>query len=296
MRRLWSLLAVVTVFSLLCTGTAEAPASTAPPAPPAAQREAGQDAGTETGTGVDTAPEQGRRPARGKASATANALYRTGRLPRLRCAPGEILPGSAASYRGFMSRVTACLNRSWGRQFAKARLPFTKPRLRFVTGQVSSPCGKWPTGAGGYYCSANRTIYIGITKRVLREGFELGSAQFMAHEYAHHVQTLSGIGPDYYFPRHAWAGRAEALALSRRFEVQADCMGSAFLGSVAGTLPVRDTDWRGMIEWTTRYGDEAWPANDHGKGSTQAYWMGRGFEACAPGACNTWTASKARVA
>src|SRR5690606_8235462 len=141
-------------------------------------------------------------PPRGKAAATHNPLYKTGVLPTLKCSPGPLRKGSSAAYRRFMTRVNTCLNNAWQRQFKKARLSFSKPRLRFVTKSVTSPCGQWPTGAAGMYCSANRTMYIAVTKQAIREGFALGAAKLMAHEYAHHVQTISGIGPNYYFPSY----------------------------------------------------------------------------------------------
>jgi predicted metalloprotease len=275
-RKLSSLVAAAAVLALLGAGTAEASGTSVP----AATKE------------VQQAQQA---PPRGKLAATHNPLYKTGLLLRVTCQPGSIRKGSSASYRNFMTRVNTCLNNSWTRQFKKAKLSFSKPRLRFVSTKVSSPCGKWPTGAGGYYCSSNRTMYIGITKKILSDPFELGLAQFMAHEYAHHVQTVSGIGPNYYFPTHARARGSAKLALSRRFEVQADCMASAFLRSVQSTLPVNSAEWQGMVDWTAKNGHKTWPTNDHGKGSTQAYWMKRGFSAGGPSACNTWTAANARV-
>lgn len=276
-----SLVGAAVLLSLLGTGTAHASAPAASAVQPVAK---------EVHQTVTQAPP------RGKAAATHNPLYRTGPLPRLNCSPGEIRPGSAASYKRFMTRVTTCLNNAWARQFKKAKLPFSKPRLRFTTKRVSSPCGRWPVGAGGYYCSGNRTIYIGITKRVLRDAFELGSAQFMAHEYAHHVQTLSGIGPNYYFPLSIRTSGSQRLALSRRFELQADCLGSAFLRSVRDTLPVDPLEWQGMLDWTRENGHKSWPTNDHGKGYSQVYWLKRGYAAGGPSGCNTWTAPARRVA
>jgi predicted metalloprotease len=275
-------------FSLVGAGVAlvAGPASAAPAAQAPAPRQA-------------AAPQevvlQGAPPG-GKAAATANPLYKSGALPTIDCSPGTIRPGSAASYKRFMTRVTRCLDVSWARQFKKARLTFSKPRLRFVTTtRFANPCGRWRTGATGVYCSANRTMYIGVTKRNVREPFPLGLAQFMAHEYAHHVQTVAGIGPNYYYPMYARSGKTAKLALSRRFELQADCLGSAFLRSVEHSLPVDPQQWEGMLDWQRKNGHRAWPTNDHGHGTSQAYWMQRGFAAGSPAGCNTWTAPNARV-
>lgn len=234
-------------------------------------------------------------PPRGRTAATANPLYRTGTLPDLRCTTGQIRAGSAASYKIFMTRVNRCLNLMWKTQFRKAKLPFAQPKLRFVTSKVSSPCGRWPSGAGGYYCSSNRTMYIGVTRAVLKNPYGPNHAQFMAHEYAHHVQQLAGIMN--YYGQSVWRARSSTkLAFSRRLELQADCLGSAFLRQVADDLPVDQEQWDAMVRWVDENGHKSWPTNDHGKGRSQAYWMERGFNAGSPSACNTWTASSRSVA
>ncbi|MBG0830829.1 neutral zinc metallopeptidase [Planomonospora sp. ID67723] len=248
----------------------------------------GGESGVVAVSAVKTAPA--RTVVQGRAAATANPLYRTGRMPAVRCSAGTIRPGSAASYRSFMTRVNGCLGRAWAAQFKKAGLPFTPPRLRFVSSRVSSPCGGWPAGAGGYYCSGNRTMYIGVTRKVLKNPYGPNHAQFMAHEYAHHVQQLAGIMP--YYGQAAWSARSSArLALSRRLELQADCLASAFLRGAADDLEVTREHWNAMIEWTAANGHKTWPTNDHGKGRSQAFWMQRGFRSGSPASCNTWTAS-----
>ncbi|MFF5206914.1 neutral zinc metallopeptidase [Streptosporangium sp. NPDC000396] len=233
-------------------------------------------------------------PPRGRLAATASPLYRTGTL-NASCAAGQIRAGSAASYRNFMTQVNRCLNLAWKTQFRKAKLPFAQPVLRFTTTKVGSPCGRWPSGAGGYYCSTNRTIYIGVFRDVLKNPFGPNHVQFMAHEYAHHVQQLGGIMS--YYGQSTWRARTSTkLAFSRRIELQADCLGSAFLRQVADDVSLEQEQWDSMVEWTARNGHKTWPTNDHGKGPSQAYWMNRGFNSGSPSACNTWTASARSVA
>ncbi|WP_326829736.1 neutral zinc metallopeptidase [Streptosporangium sp. NBC_01810] len=232
---------------------------------------------------------------RGRTAATASRLYHTGSMRAARCSTGTIRTGSAASYRTFMTQITRCLNLSWKTQFSRAGLPFAKPRLRFSTSKVTTPCGRWPGSAGGLYCSTNKTIYIGITRQVLRNPYAANHAQFMAHEYGHHVQHLAGI-MDYY-ARSVWLAKAPAkLAYSRRLELQADCLASVFLRQIADDLPVERAQWEAMVGWVNANGHKNWPKNDHGKGRSQAYWMERGFDSGSPSGCNTWSAPTGRVA
>ncbi|HEX4815216.1 MAG TPA: neutral zinc metallopeptidase [Nonomuraea sp.] len=230
----------------------------------------------------------------GRALATANPLYRTGRLADAGCSPGELPAGSMTAYRRFLTRVTNCLNRAWATQFRKAGTPFAKPRLRIITSRVRTPCGAWNTGADGIYCSTDRTMYLMISKDQLRNPFPLGITRLIAHEYGHHVQQISGIWT-YYWTARAGAGKAQRLQLSRRSELQAECFSAVFMSTMRGTSLVTDADWAYTVDWFRKNGARGWPQNDHGKGPTQAAWMTRGFNRGTPGSCNTWAAAVRNV-
>lgn len=239
---------------------------------------------------ANQAQQQVSAPPRGKAAATANPLYKTGLLADSHCAPGSLPRGSTVAYKRFLQRVTNCLNASWSSQFRKAGLSFSKPRLRIITKKVRTPCGPWSAGADGVYCSADRTMYMLITRTQLRQPFALGITRLMAHEYGHHVQNVSGIWNYYWAARNA-SGRSMQLQLSRRSELQAECFSAVFMSSIQDTMPVDQGEWQGTVDWFRKNGHKSWPQNDHGKGPTQAAWMNRGFNSGSPGACNTWKVS-----
>ncbi|MEV4803428.1 neutral zinc metallopeptidase [Nonomuraea sp. NPDC049421] len=230
----------------------------------------------------------------GRATATANPLYKTGRLTDVNCRPGSLPSGSMPAYRRFLTRVTACLNKAWAAQFRKAGMPFAKPRLRIITRKVKTPCGSWNTGADGVYCSTDRTMYLMISKDQLRNPFPLGITRLIAHEYGHHVQQVSGIW-NYYWAARTVAGKAKRLQLSRNSELQAECFSAVFMSTMKGTSLVTDADWAYTVGWFRKNGAKGWPQNDHGKGPTQAAWMTRGFNRGSPGACNTWAANPRNV-
>ncbi|PRX70146.1 hypothetical protein B0I32_101233 [Nonomuraea fuscirosea] len=246
-----------------------------PPAKPAADRR--QGAGTA-----------------GRSRATANPLYKTGRLADVNCAPGALPAGSMVAYRRFLTRVTACLNKAWAAQFRKAKMPFAKPRLRIITRKIKTPCGAWNTGADGVYCSTDRTMYLMISKSQLRNPFPLGITRLIAHEYGHHVQQVSGIWT-YYWSARSVAGKAKRLQLSRNSELQAECFSAVFMSTMRGTPLVTDADWAYTVGWFRKNGAKGWPQNDHGRGPTQAAWMTRGFNRGTPGSCNTWAANPRNV-
>ena len=302
-RQLSALVAASLTFALV-TGLGTASASASRTAATSASQQVAPVTGTTPGTiasagstaaTAPTASAGEQAPPRGRAAATASPLYRTGTLPTMRCQAGQIRAGSAASYRTFVTKLIRCMNLAWKTQFRKTNLAFSQPKLRFSTTKVNTPCGRWPSSAGGLYCSSNRTIYIAVTRDVLKNAFPANHAQFIAHEYGHHVQRLAGI-MDYY-GRSIWrASSSTKLAFSRRLELQADCLGSAFLRQIAEDLPVEPAQWDAMVSWVNANGHKNWPKNDHGKGRSQAYWMERGFDAGSPSGCNTWSAPTGRVA
>ncbi|HEX4813082.1 MAG TPA: neutral zinc metallopeptidase [Nonomuraea sp.] len=225
-----------------------------------------------------------------KRLATANRIYRTGRLARVNCSPGSLPSGSTNAYRRFLTRVTDCLNRAWSAQFRKAKMPFAKPRLRIVTSKVNTSCGRWSVGAQGFYCSGDRTMYMLISKSQLRQPFPLGITRLMAHEYGHHVQQISKIW-SYYSSASARAGKSQRLQLSRYSELQAECFSAVFMSTQRGSGLFTDEEWAYTVDWFRKNGAKSWPQNDHGRGPTQAAWMTRGYNSGAPGSCNTWAAS-----
>ncbi|MFI7693896.1 neutral zinc metallopeptidase [Nonomuraea sp. NPDC049655] len=241
-----------------------------------------------------TAKSKGPTTSGGRTLATANPLYRTGKLVDVNCEPGDLPPGSMIAYRRYLTRVTNCLNRTWAAQFRKAGLPFTKPRLRIITKKVRTPCGAWNTGADGVYCSTDRTMYLMISRDQLRNPFPLGITRLVAHEYGHHVQQASGIW-NYYWTARSTASKARRLQLSRNSELQAECFSSIFMSTMKESPLVTQSDWAYTVEWFYKNGAKGWPQNDHGKGPTQAAWMTRGFNRGAPGSCNTWAAAARNV-
>ncbi|WP_433367347.1 neutral zinc metallopeptidase [Streptosporangium sp. CA-115845] len=117
----------------------------------------------------------------------------------------------------------------------------------------------------------------------------------IAHEYAHHVQNLTGMWTAYKdMPART---KTQALAQSRRLELQADCLGAVFMASVWSSQNYRGEDWKEVVDHYRGSGDEKVnKERSHGTGKNRAAWLQRGFAGASPAACNTWTAPASRVA
>lgn len=224
---------------------------------------------------------------RGKAALTKNPLYRTGTFDLTECKELDRQRDDAESARIYLDHLLDCLNASWAEEFKQAKLRFSKPRVRYITKRVATGCGKYPAYAAGLYCSANKTMWIMLNKEVLADPTALWLFNVISHEYAHHVQMISGILPTVIRTKHR-SRKAELLTV-RRIELQAECWSGAFIGSVWHSLGRREFDWKHLLD--SKIGDPL-----HGKTKSIRYWLNRGWYGNGPGVCNTWTVSPAKVA
>ncbi|MBG6093314.1 neutral zinc metallopeptidase [Actinomadura viridis] len=235
-------------------------------------------------------------------TATANRLYATGPLTPVRCRLPRIDPG-ADSMRGFMDRLSDCLDGAWKGQFGKARMAYAPPNRVFWDAPGRSPCGTYPSpGASAFYCPANNTMYVGLDHIIETSGREPLSnfavfARVIAHEYGHHVQERAGIllyGQQRMERSRDVPARTET---SRRIELQAQCFAGAFLGAERRTLPMTRQQYEALMADVRGRGDDRQPAEkrDHGSGDNYAGWVAKGYRDQRLAACNTWTVSPAEV-
>ncbi|TWD83058.1 hypothetical protein FB561_4213 [Kribbella amoyensis] len=233
------------------------------------------------------------------AALTANPLYQVGRLPSGTCREPAARPTSLAQVRAFYTAALACLDRTWAPVVQRAGYTFRPPKLVVSVGRAkAAPCNVAESYA--FYC-ANGTIYIDASRdlRNYRDSdpsWTLASMAFLiAHEYGHHVQTLTGI--------LAHLGERLSILSSidpyheelRRMELQASCLSGVFFGANrtwfrAGTS--RLENWR----WTVRNtGDDGSGRRDHGNKANHNRWSLAGLDSASPARCNTFTASSAEV-
>ncbi|MGV9773877.1 neutral zinc metallopeptidase [Streptosporangium sp. NPDC003464] len=241
-----------------------------------------------TGTaGAGVAERSGPVPT-GKTALTANPIYKTGQLELKQCEEQPVIPNDLDSSRVYLEFLMDCLNESWEYQFSKAKLPFSKPRLETISriGRATG-CGAFPEGAQAVYCPANKKITFFLDPGILSQSTELFLFQVMAHEYGHHVQQLSGI-MGAVESRHYKNDKAFLPEL-RKVELQAECLSGAFIGSVWQSLNRRESDFTYVLR-------AAYDTATHGKAANIAYWLKRGFDQESPGACNTFSAPKSKVA
>lgn len=128
----------------------------------------------------------------------------------------------------------ASLDDTWEPLFRQAGIPFQQPKLVFYSQLGDSGCGSAQSAMGPFYCPADHGIYIDTTfYDTLDREMGAGPGDFaryyvIAHEYGHHIQTLTGISDQ--IRRAQQRNPSAANQLQVLMELQADCYAGVWAG------------------------------------------------------------------
>ena len=128
------------------------------------------------------------------------------------------------------------LNETWQRTFQQQGYGdrFKEPGLRFATArQFDTGCGTGSVGMGPFYCPADQRIYIDVNfydqlAQMSGDNGDFARYYVIAHEYGHHVQTITGIADQIRSTQQQNPRRANQLQVL--MELQADCYAGVWAG------------------------------------------------------------------
>jgi predicted metalloprotease len=127
------------------------------------------------------------------------------------------------------------LNQTWEPVFAQAGVQFQQPALHFIAGgSVNTGCGAASSAMGPFYCPADQTIYIDTAfydqlDRELGAGpGDFARYYVIAHEYGHHIQTLTGVSDQIRSVQQSSPSQANQAQVL--MELQADCYAGVWAG------------------------------------------------------------------
>ncbi len=127
------------------------------------------------------------------------------------------------------------LDQTWAQRFQEAGAgdAFRQPKLWFYSDSVRSGCGSATSAAGPFYCPADEGIYIDTSfydtmQRQLGAGGDFARYYVMAHEYAHHIQTVTGISDQIRSAQSQNSGARNRLQVM--MELHADCYAGVWAG------------------------------------------------------------------
>jgi uncharacterized protein len=120
----------------------------------------------------------------------------------------------------------ASLDQTWQPIFQQAGAEFRQPYLVFYTGGTGSACGSATSAVGPFYCPGDQSIYLDTSfydqmDRELGARGDFARYYVIAHEYGHHVQTITGVSDQIRSAQQQ--NPAAANRLQVLMELQADC-------------------------------------------------------------------------
>ena len=143
---------------------------------------------------------------------------------------------SSNAYASESCAALTSLNETWAARFQQEGMGerFRQPRLEFATAQrFSTGCGEGNVGMGPFYCPADETMYIDVgfydqLAQMSGERGDFARVYVVAHEYAHHVQTITGVSDSIRSAQSQNPRRSNQLQVL--MELHADCYAGVWAG------------------------------------------------------------------
>lgn len=216
---------------------------------------------------------------------------------------GSATGGDACSIdqnRREMCNAMSSLNQTWGKLFAAEGERFSPPKLSFYSQYGQSGCGMAQSAMGPFYCPSDHGIYLDtdffreMEQRLGASG-DFARYYVIAHEYGHHVQTITGLSQQVQ-QAQARASQAQGNAIQVRMELQADCLAGVWAAQNKDRIEPGDV--QEGLRAASSIGDDVLMANagrrvspesfTHGTSQQRMEWLNRGLQSGDPNACNTF--------
>jgi len=197
----------------------------------------------------------------------------------------------------------------WQRELPALGAKYERVPTVWFSGQVQTGCGAADSGAGPFYCPADKRVYIDLSfydeieSQFKTEGGLFVDAYVLAHEYGHHVQDLLGV-------EDRVRTRSGANSDSVRLELQADCYAGVWAKHATEPGPngedplvtsITQQDVENALDVAGHIGDDWIQKNlgsgqvnqkafTHGTGAQRRAWFSTGYRTGDPGRCDTFSA------
>jgi uncharacterized protein len=202
----------------------------------------------------------------------------------------------------FVDAVADDVQLVWGDIFAGAGKTYEPTRVVLFTGGTSSACGQASAATGPFYCPADRLVYLDASffdelERRFGASGDFAEAYVIAHEIAHHVQTVLGINGR--VQQESRDDPSLANELSVRLELQADCFAGVWgrAAQAAGILEPGDVEEG--LNAAAAIGDDRIQGSTggridpesftHGTSEQRVAWLRTGIQVGNPDACDTFS-------
>jgi predicted metalloprotease len=202
----------------------------------------------------------------------------------------------------FVDAVADDVQYVWDDIFTRAGETYEPTRIVLFTGSTSSACGRASSATGPFYCPADRLVYLDASffdelERRFGASGDFAEAYVIAHEIAHHVQTLLGINGRVQQQQRDDPSLANELSV--RLELQADCFAGVWGRSAQSAGILEPGDVEEGLNAASAIGDDRIQESvngridpesfTHGTAEQRATWLRTGIQVGNPDACDTFS-------
>ncbi|GAB3743682.1 hypothetical protein GCM10028864_10750 [Microlunatus parietis] len=222
----------------------------------------------------------------------------------VRCDEGpiDVTAADDAELEKHLNELMACLVRVWEPPVTSAGWVIVRPSVTVYGEKIKTKCGEIPVNAA--YCGADQQVYF--SNQLVRALPAVGDNEWVAyiiiaHEFAHALQARTNILISAKALGAESKDEQQELQMSRRIEVQADCLSSMFLRSVSRSLDINQSDLEGIEETYRSIGDDSLSdkyangGGNHGLAVSRLYWANQGLGSSQVATCNTYVADEKLV-
>lgn len=201
----------------------------------------------------------------------------------------------------FVDVIGTNIDDVWARQMEGYR----PPTVTLYEGGTGTACGTGQAAMGPFYCPADQHVYLDLSfweelgGSLGGSGAEFARAYVIAHEYGHHIQTLTGTSQQVQRAQQRAGGQAEANQYSVALELQADCYAGVWARNAAavsnGQVAIEAGDLEEGMKTASAIGDDNLQRRSgrevqpdgftHGSSAQRVEALRRGYQSGDPNAC-----------
>ncbi|MBN8529764.1 MAG: neutral zinc metallopeptidase [Caulobacterales bacterium] len=207
----------------------------------------------------------------------------------------------------FVDVIGNNINKVWATKLDGYRPP---NNTVIYDGGTGTGCGYGQAAMGPFYCPTDQTVYLDLgfwtqmEQQLGASGADFARAYVIAHEYGHHVQTLTGVSQQVQQAQQRASGQAEANRYSVALELQADCYAGVWARNAAavsnGEVALDPGDLEEGLKTANAIGDDTLQRRSggrvvpegftHGSSAQRVEWLRRGYDSGDPAVCDTFGA------